>query len=89
MTSSVRRHFVLPRELAEEFEREVGARRQSECVAELIDGWLKTRRTLRAFATLANTAPTGAADWDGMDAAEWVRSERAKWDRGPVENEGQ
>jgi hypothetical protein len=88
MTATVRKHFVLPKELAEEFEREAGERQQSERVAELIDAWLKTRRMKRAFAALAETTPSGRSEWDDMDPAEWVRSERAKWDRGAVQNEG-
>jgi hypothetical protein len=55
-TETVRKHFVLPRALAEEFERRVPGRKQSEQVAELIDRWVRLAQFEEALAGLQRIA---------------------------------
>lgn len=81
MPETVRKHFVLPKDLAEEFERVAGERKQSECLTSIIERWLQQERSRAAFDALANAKPTGESEWHELGASEWVRRERAKWDR--------
>ncbi len=75
----VRKHFILPRELAEDFERRVGARNQSAQIAQLIERWLRNQsfgdvvQKYAGFAT-AEDHPEWATP-EGISA--WVRDLRA------------
>ena len=80
-SDTVRRHITLPRELAEKFERLVGERNQSAEIAAMIEARLKKEALRKAFHDLAESPKGGHSDWDELGAAEWVRRERAKWDR--------
>lgn len=82
-SDTVRRHITLPRRLAEEFEELVGERNQSSEIAAMIEARLKNERLRRALDALAESPKGDHPEWDGPGgAAGWVRSERAKWDRG-------
>ena len=81
MSAMVRKHFILPRELAEQFEREAGARGQSERVAEALELWLRRKRLADVVATFAGFASAAEhPHWaTAEDVSEWVRAERAAW----------
>ena len=86
-TEMVRKHFLLPKELADRFEKLVGARKQSEEVAELIRQRLL--REERATFFRENAGFLSAEDypeWDtAEDVANWVRNLRATgWERPEV-----
>jgi hypothetical protein len=80
MVETVRKHFILPREIAEEFERRVGERNQSAELAALLEAWLKQQATKDAFRKLAASPKSEHPEWEGEGAvAEWVRGSRRQW----------
>ncbi len=84
MGQMVRKHFLLPRDVAEEFERVAGQRRQSEQLSAIIRLWLKNQRLLdvvgrHAGFVTAEDHPEWATD---EDVSGWVRRLRASdWER--------
>ena len=79
---TVRKHFILPKDLADEFEREAGARNQSETVAALIAEYLKRRDDASFFMAHAGFLPAEEhPEWaTPADVNKWVRDQRAGWD---------
>lgn len=88
MTAFVRKHFVLPKDLADEFEHRVGERRQSEQVAALLSDWLRRERLRETLASFGESyRPEDHPEWEGEGSPEaWVREQRATPDR-PIEVE--
>jgi hypothetical protein len=81
----VRKHFLLPKPLVERFERAVGARKQSERIASLIEADLRRVEAKRAFEDLANSPKSDHPEWEGPGAiSKWVRNSRSAWGA-PVE----
>jgi hypothetical protein len=83
---TVRKHFVLPKALADEFEQVAGERKQSEKLAEIIERWLKRQRLLDVVETHAGFMTSAAhPEWaTNDDITAWVRHIRAEWpDRHP------
>ena len=87
MADMVRKHFTIPREIAEEFERIAGQRRQSEALAEILEQWLRNQALLKAIHRWAGfVAAEDHPEWATPDDVnEWVRSTRAsEWERLPA-----
>lgn len=60
----VRKHFLLPRELAKELEEVAGERRQSETVCRIIEQWLKNQRLNRVVQKYAGSSrPEDHPEW--------------------------
>ena len=80
MADMVRKHFIIPRHLAEEFEREAGARGQSAALAEILNVWLRNRRLADVVERLAGfVSAEDHPEWATPEAVyEWVRAERAQ-----------
>lgn len=80
MAEMVRKHFTIPRELAEEFERRVGQRNQSEKLAELLALWLRNQRLGDVTEKHAGFATAEAhPEWaTAEDVSKWVRELRAR-----------
>ena len=86
----VRKHFILPKELAVEFEKLVGPRKQSEEIAALIEKFLLAERRRKFFRENAGFAKAeDYPEWaTAEDINEWVRNLRTsgwenpanKWD---------
>jgi hypothetical protein len=80
----VRKHFVLPKELADRFEQLVGPRRQSEEIAAMIARRLLSEERAEFFREnagfgTAESNPEWATD---KDIVEWVRKLRREgWER--------
>jgi hypothetical protein len=79
MSDMVRKHFTMPRELAEEFERRVGQRNQSEQLTHLVEAWLKKQRLLNVVDTFAGfISAEDHPEWaTAEDVNEWVRLMRS------------
>jgi hypothetical protein len=81
MADMVRKHFTLPRELAEEFERVVGERNQSAEVAAMMERRVKHERLREAFENLANAPKSPHPEWDTAEArAKWIADMRKSRD---------
>lgn len=80
MVQMVRKHFVLPEDLAREFEEVVGERNQSAEVARLIGNWLRNRRFAEAVSEHAGfVADADHPEWaTPEDIESWVRDLRAE-----------
>lgn len=78
---TVRKHFVLPKALAEEFEHVAGERKQSEKLAELIERWLKRQRLLDVVEKHSGFITSAAhPEWaTNEDIKAWVRQIRSEW----------
>ena len=84
MAEMVRKHFTLPRELAEEFERRVGPRNQSEKLVELLVLWLRNQRLGDVVEKYAGSVSAeDHPEWStAEDVSRWVRELRARdWER--------
>lgn len=87
MADMVRKHFILPRHIADEFERVAGARQQSDKLAEIISQWLKNRALLEAVDRWAGSVSAeDHPEWaTPEDVNTWVRDLRAnQWERNEV-----
>lgn len=84
MADMVRKHYVLPREVAEEFERLAGHRQQSERLTEILERWLKSQRLLSVIEQYAGfVSAADHPEWaTSADINNWVRELRATgWER--------
>ena len=82
-TRTIRKHFILPKDLAEEFEREAGARNQSETLAGLIAEFLRRRAAASFFEAQAGfLSAKDHPEWETPEAVNrWVRDGRvAGWE---------
>lgn len=91
MSESVRTHFVLPRELLEEFDRFVEPRQRSERIAELMAEWVRRERAKEVFGRLAGFMkdedyPEFAT---GEDIDRWVSELRGEYEVEYVPESGQ
>jgi len=81
-TDMVRKHFLMPRKVAEEFERAVGERKQSEHVTRLVENWLASQRLLDVAERLGGFAATEHPEWESSDGiSNWLSELRRGWDR--------
>jgi len=79
MAEMVRKHFTMPRNVADEFERVAGQRNQSEQLTHLVEAWLKKQRLLNVVETFAGfISAEDHPEWaTAEDVNEWVRSMRS------------
>ncbi len=80
----VRKHFILRRDVAEEFDRVAGERKQSEKLGEILERWLKNQRLLGVVNAYAGfVTAEDHPEWaTAQDANNWVRELRATgWQR--------
>ena len=78
MGTMVRTHVILPLELVEQVDEEVGPRRRSEFVADALRRELERRRLIatmeRAIGSLADVDVPG---WEARESTrEWVQAQR-------------
>ena len=84
MSSLVRTHIALPRELLDELDARVGPRKRSEAIAEIVEEYLRRQRVAEAIREFAGSIsvedhPEWATD---EDVANWVHSlRRNEWSR--------
>jgi hypothetical protein len=80
MADMVRKHFILPKDLAREFEEIVGERNQSAEVARLIENWLRNRRFIEIVDRHAGfVRAEDHPEWStAKDVEEWHRELRAE-----------
>lgn len=85
MVTFVRKHFILPAQLAQAFAEHAGPRHQSERVAELIAEWLRREDLLRVLDRFAGTSSLeDHPEWaTSEDVAKWVHDLRAGDERDP------
>jgi hypothetical protein len=79
MTHVVRAHFIAPKELIEETDRLVGARRRSQFITEAVTEKLKREKLLKFTREVSKLPPDGGIpEWDTPEStAKWLREGRA------------
>jgi metal-responsive CopG/Arc/MetJ family transcriptional regulator len=79
----VRTHVLLPRELVEELDRQVGPRKRSETIAALVEEFLRRKELVSAIDRFAGSLNVDDhPEWASReDIARWVHDERRRSDR--------
>jgi metal-responsive CopG/Arc/MetJ family transcriptional regulator len=74
----MRTHVVMPKELVEEIDAEVGPRKRSQFVKEAVEEKLARRRRVAAFEAVAGSlADVDIPGWETSEStARWVRAQR-------------
>jgi hypothetical protein len=82
MTQMVRKHIIVPADVAAAFSKLVGERNVSAEIAALMEQRLQRERLKGAFDALAAAPKGDHPEWEtAEDIARWVREQRAEWDR--------
>jgi hypothetical protein len=82
MTHVIRTHFIAPKDLIEEVDRLVGARRRSKFLTEAAAEKLKREKLLRATREMLSLSPADVPEWATPEStAQWIRDLRAESDR--------
>ena len=83
MTHVVRTHFIAPKELIEEADRLVGARRRSQFIIDAVAEKLKREKLLRLTREVMKLPPEeGVPGWETPEAvSKWVHDLRVENDR--------
>ena len=82
MTAKVRTHFMLPKELLDDFDSLLGEPgKRSETVAKLIEEWVRRERAIDVFTRLAGFVKAeDHPEWQtSEDVAAWVRNLRREY----------
>jgi len=77
-------HVVLPSDLLEEVDKEIGGGSRSPFIAEAVERDLYRRETVRLFRELTSdpTARPSNPAWATPEStSQWVRAQREEWDR--------
>jgi metal-responsive CopG/Arc/MetJ family transcriptional regulator len=79
MSTMVRTHVLLPKELLDELDRRVGPRKRSETIAELVEEYLRRKRLVEAIERFAGTLNVeDHPEWATEEStAAWVRAQRS------------
>ncbi len=78
MSSLVRTHIALPRELLDELDARVGPRKRSEVIAEIVEEYLRRQRLAEAIQQFAGSiSAEDHPEWaTEEDVANWVHNMR-------------
>jgi metal-responsive CopG/Arc/MetJ family transcriptional regulator len=87
MSAMVRTHLLLPKELLDQLDEKVGARRRSETIARLLEEYLRREQLPVEIACFGGSMnPEDYPEWATRESiAEWVRNERRASDRSSLE----
>lgn len=81
MTHVVRTHFIAPKDLIEETDRLVGARRRSRFISEAVAEKLKREKLLRLTLEVRKLPPERVPGWETPEAvSQWVHDLRTEND---------
>ncbi len=81
MATNIRTHFILPKELVEEFDSRVGKGKRSAMVAQMIDDWVKHERRKEVLERFAGSiSAEDHPEWATRESTyEWVRNLRGSY----------